>query len=73
MSNFCLFMDGNAWCAVGPGFVDIMASPCGFGDTQGDAIKAFQKAWRRPGGNQRDLTLSDFIVCDGDPSVGMRS
>jgi hypothetical protein len=32
------FMDGNAWCAVEPEFVNLQESPAGFGETRGDAI-----------------------------------
>ncbi len=28
-----VFMDGNAWCAVLPDFVNLQESPAGFGDT----------------------------------------
>lgn len=30
--------DGNAWCATGPGFVDLQASLAGFGDTPASAL-----------------------------------
>lgn len=39
-TGFLLFKDGNAWCAVAPGFQNIMQSPCGFGETQGIAYGA---------------------------------
>ena len=67
--KFCLYRDGNAWCAVGPGFVDMMASPVGFGLEQIEAVREFQAAWRRPGSNQRDLTVADFTVCSNNPRV----
>jgi hypothetical protein len=35
------FMDGNAWCAVGPDFVDLQASHAGFGATREEAIAVF--------------------------------
>ena len=28
-----VFLDGNAWCAVQPDFINIQESPCGFGST----------------------------------------
>ena len=34
------FMDGNAWCAVHPDFVDLQESPAGFGTTREEAITA---------------------------------
>lgn len=33
-----LFMDGNAWCAVGPGHRDLQQDPAGFGSTCLDAL-----------------------------------
>lgn len=32
-----VFMDGNAWCAVLPDFIDLQASPAGFGATPEEA------------------------------------
>lgn len=37
------FMDGNAWCAVLPTFVNIQESLAGFGDTPEQAIEALLK------------------------------
>lgn len=36
--GFHLYMDGNAWCAVGPHHIDLMQSSAGFGDTQQAAV-----------------------------------
>ena len=33
-----LYMDGNMWCAVGPGFIDLATSPAGFGATKTGAV-----------------------------------
>lgn len=33
-----VFRDGNQWCAVGPGFVDLQESDAGFGDDIEGAI-----------------------------------
>jgi len=33
-------MDGNAWCAVLPDFINLQESPAGFGDTREAAIAA---------------------------------
>ena len=34
------FMDGNAWCAVRPDFINLQESPAGFGSTREAAISA---------------------------------
>jgi hypothetical protein len=39
-----IFRDGDQWCAVAPGFVDIAISPCGFGETPKIALDALLKA-----------------------------
>lgn len=39
-----LKMDGNQWCATGPGFTNLQESPAGFGDTPEKAIADLQKA-----------------------------
>lgn len=31
-------LDGNMWCATGPGFVNVQESPAGFGDTKLEAM-----------------------------------
>lgn len=38
-----LFKDGAAWCATRADFVDLQASPAGFGDTALDAMAALCK------------------------------
>lgn len=38
------FMDGNAWCAVKPDFINLQESPAGFGDTRDAAIAALRAA-----------------------------
>lgn len=42
--GFHLYMDGNAWCAVGPHHIDLMQSSAGFGDTQQAAV---DDLWRQ--------------------------
>jgi hypothetical protein len=37
------FMDGNAWCAVRPDFIDLQASPAGFGATREQAIAELER------------------------------
>jgi hypothetical protein len=39
MGEFLLFMDGDKWCAVREGFVNLQESPAGFGDTIIQAIR----------------------------------
>lgn len=36
--NGDIFMDGNQWCAVGPGFRDLQQDHAGFGDTPVEAF-----------------------------------
>jgi hypothetical protein len=43
-SGFHLYKDGDAWCAVGPTFVDLQQSVAGFGDTMIDAVNDL---WRQ--------------------------
>ena len=38
-----VFIDGDAWCAVGVGFIDIQESPCGFGKTPREAVVSFRE------------------------------
>jgi hypothetical protein len=38
-----IYLDGNAWCAVGPGFINIQESHCGFGDTPVEAFAALAR------------------------------
>lgn len=38
------FMDGDAWCAVHPDFVNLQESPAGFGATRDEAIAALVRA-----------------------------
>lgn len=41
--GIALTLDGNAWCATGPGFTNLQESPAGFGETKIDAIAALAK------------------------------
>lgn len=41
--GFHLFMDGNAWCAVGPHFQDLQVSDAGFGNTPEMAVEALRR------------------------------
>lgn len=42
--GFHLYMDGNAWCAVGPHHIDLQQSAAGFGATQQEAV---DDLWRQ--------------------------
>lgn len=40
--NIRTFMDGDAWCAVRPDFINLQESPAGFGATREEAIKKLE-------------------------------
>lgn len=42
--GFHIYMDGNAWCAVGPHFRDLMQDRAGFGYTPESAFEAWWDA-----------------------------
>lgn len=42
--GFHIFLDGNAWCAVGPNFRDLQQDRTGFGRTPSDAYEAWWQA-----------------------------
>jgi hypothetical protein len=42
--------DGNAWCAVGPVFEDLLVSPAGWGSTPEDARAALTQRHQREDG-----------------------
>jgi hypothetical protein len=60
--GFHLFRDGDAWCAVGPDFVDLQRSPAGFGATQQEAVRALWVELRKAGWPDWLPALSDFAV-----------
>jgi len=39
--EFKCYLDGNAWCCVGPDFENLQESDAFFGDTQDEAIKLY--------------------------------
>lgn len=45
--GFHVFRDGNMWCAVGPHFIDLMASTAAFGETPEKAVEALHVEWRK--------------------------
>lgn len=66
MSAGRLFLDGNAWCAVGPHFKCLATDPAGFGGTQHEAVAQLladtsYRSWlirvRAP-----EPTLADFEI-----------
>lgn len=67
----CLYRDGTHWCAVGPGFIDIMASPAGFGLWPSEAVEEYLRAasqrYRRS--PLAPPTVEQFMVCEGNPVV----
>ena len=44
--DFRLFMDGDAWCAVRAGFINLQESNVGFGETRDDAVTNLRKQER---------------------------
>jgi ribosomal protein S5 len=47
-----VYIDGDAWCAVFGDFIDLQASPAGFGLTAADAVRQLLALagmeWRTP-------------------------
>ncbi len=39
-ANWRLLKDGPHWLATAPGFIDVDRSPCGYGETQQEAVNA---------------------------------
>lgn len=61
--GFHLLKDGDAWCAVGPEFVNLQRSPAGFGDTPEEAVKALRAELRKAGYPDHSLPrLGGFTV-----------
>jgi hypothetical protein len=52
--EYRIFKDGDQWCAVGRGFIDLQQSPAGFADTPAEAMnqlmKEFGKEWAAKNG-----------------------
>jgi hypothetical protein len=53
-THFVLYKDGDAWCAVRSGFVDLMESEAGFGSTADEAIGALLAAEKHRGTHGHD-------------------
>jgi hypothetical protein len=64
--GYRLFMDGNAWCAVGPHFECLATDPAGFGETKEQAVAAlladrsFQGRLKRMNGTPP--SLAEFTI-----------
>lgn len=64
-----IFMDGDQWCAVGPGFDNLQESPAGFGDT---ALEAFAALAKELGYKPSKMWGHAFqsLLQDKDPASG---
>jgi hypothetical protein len=62
--GFHVFLDGNAWCAVGPHFRNLQESTAGFGDTPEAAVDEWRKESAKDSwwGNNPLPTFSEFAV-----------
>jgi hypothetical protein len=68
-AGFHLLRDGDAWCAVGPEFLDLQMSPAGFGDTKEEAVKTLRAELRKVGYPDHSLPrLGEFMIHrNGEP------
>jgi hypothetical protein len=53
--------DGDAWCATGPGFVNLQESDAGFGGTKLEAMASLAKAMKVPAGTMWRATFADLL------------
>lgn len=53
--------DGNMWCAVGPGFVNLQESHAGFGETKLAAMASLAKSMSIPSGKMWRVTFRDML------------
>ena len=56
-----LQLDGNAWCATGPGFSNLQESPAGFGDSKLEAISELAKDMGLKAGKLWNAHFSDLL------------
>lgn len=56
-----LFMDGDKWCATDLHFIDLQASPAGFGDTALEAMAELCKELGFRGGKMWNATFADLL------------
>lgn len=56
-----LQMDGNQWCATGPGFTNLQESPAGFGDTKLQAMAELCKDLGYKGGKMWNATFKSLL------------
>jgi hypothetical protein len=54
-------MDGNAWCATGPGFDNLQESPAGFGPSKLEAMADLAKAMGVQAGKMWRTTFVDML------------
>ncbi len=59
-----IFADGNAWCAVGPAYVDLQQSLAGFGYTHAEAYRDLMRVliMRDPGYLNHRPRVADFHI-----------
>ena len=64
-----LYMDGNKWCAIGPGHINLQESPTGFGDTCLEAMADLAKAYGYKPSKMWGHTLQSLMQ-SRDPASG---
>ena len=66
-----LSMDGNAWCATGPSFVDLQVSPTGLGPTCLEALTSLCKELGFSGGKTGNATFEDLLHKEENGQFGV--
>jgi hypothetical protein len=62
-----LDMDGNKWCATGPGFTNLQEFPAGFGDTKLEAMAGLAKDMGVHSGKMWRVTFADMLKQEQAP------
>lgn len=62
-----LSLDGNAWCATGPGFINLQESVAGFGETKLDAMAGLANAMGLRCGKMWQQTFKDLLTKEVRP------
>lgn len=75
--GYRIYKDGNEWCAVGPGFIDLQQSPAGFADTPGGALARLMqehgKEWAEKNGEWvKSATKPEPASEDACPNCGVQ-
>lgn len=68
-ANWRLSKDGDHWLATAPGFINVDQSPCGYGETQQEAIDALLSEpviLARLASSGRKRPKADSFVIDTD-------